>query len=503
MQPIAPGHNFFLGHLLLLKKYAEKLPKDAHYQYLFGHIYRDHFEKDGAFFIDLWPMSGLCFAVFSPHVANLIQQSPELSKQRPYLLPRFFKPIAGGSNLFDMQEKDWKPWRAVFNKGFSAEHFLSLVPSMVKETIVYAQTFRDLAQKGEMFSLDSTSLRYVMDVIGRTILNAELGSQRGHNTLADCMISQIRWHQPSAEINPFGSLNIARWYMEWWNGKEMDKYIGRELDRRYAEFKSDSSNTRTKAVMDIILQAYIGDGTSRPEKLDPDFRAFAIRQIRLFVFVGHDSTSSTICYILHLLSQNPTALEKLRTEHDSVFGKDIEALPNILLSQPHLANELPYTTAVIKETLRLFPPASSSRQGKPNVTVPSDSGSVCPMDDCFILILHEAMQRSPVYWVRAAEFIPDRFLVESGHELYPIQGAWRPFEFGPRNCIAQGQVMLELKVVLAFVAREFEFENAYGEWDHKTGRRGLSEVHGDRAYQIEEGSAHPSDHYPCRVRQRK
>lgn len=72
--------------------------------------------------------------------------------------------------MFDMKEKDWKPWRAVFNKGFSTEHFLSLVPSMVKETVVYAQTFRNLAEKKEIFSLDSTSLRYMMDVIGRTIL---------------------------------------------------------------------------------------------------------------------------------------------------------------------------------------------------------------------------------------------------------------------------------------------------------------------------------------------
>ncbi len=137
---------------------------------MFGNIYQDHFEREGAFFIDLWPMSGLCFAVVSPHIANSVQQTSKLSMQRPYLLPRFFKPIAGGPNLFDMREEEWKPWRAVFSKGFSTEHFLSLVPGMVKETLVYAQTFRDLAKKQEMFSLDSVSLRYMMDVIGRTIL---------------------------------------------------------------------------------------------------------------------------------------------------------------------------------------------------------------------------------------------------------------------------------------------------------------------------------------------
>jgi cytochrome P450 len=112
----------------------------------------------------------------------------------------------------------------------------------------------------------------------------------------------------------------------------MDKYIGEELDRWYAEFKADSggdnNSSRTKAVIDIILQAYNGDGKikTKPEKLDPEFRAFAIRQIRLFVFVGHDSTSSTICYILHLLSLNPPALSKTRAEHDAVLGKDYNAV---------------------------------------------------------------------------------------------------------------------------------------------------------------------------------
>ncbi|KUJ23773.1 sterigmatocystin biosynthesis P450 monooxygenase StcS [Mollisia scopiformis] len=462
--PVAPGHNFLFGHLLLLKKYSEKLPKDAHYQYIIGDIYSDHFQKEGAFYIDLWPMSGLCFV------------NPKLAIERPRLLPRFFKPIAGGPNLFDMREAEWRPWRSVFSKGFSTEHFLSLVPGMVKETMVYAQTFRDLAEKGEMFSLDTISLRSMMDVIGRTIL---------------------------AETNPFGSLNVARWYMEWRNGRRMDKYIGDELDRRYAEFKADSDNSRTKAVMDIILQAYMGDGKTKPERLDPEFRAFAIRQIRLFVFVGHDSTSSTICYILHLLSQHPDALNKIRAEHDGVFGKNLKVVSDMLISQPHLTNDLPYTTAVIKETLRLFPPASCSRQGKPDVSIPTDSGALCPMDDAFVFIIHVAMQRAPAYWVRAAEFLPECFLVEPGHELFPVKGAWRPFEHGPRNCIAQGLVMIELKVILVHLVREFEFKDAYEEWDTINGRTDLRQVYGDRAFQIEEGSAHSSDHYPCRVTLRK
>lgn len=86
------------------------------------------------------------------------------------LLPRFFKPIAGGRNLFDLGEKEWRPWRAVFAKGFNAEHISSLIPGMVKETRAYCRILEDWAGKGSIFSLDSITLRFAMDFNGKPIL---------------------------------------------------------------------------------------------------------------------------------------------------------------------------------------------------------------------------------------------------------------------------------------------------------------------------------------------
>ena len=108
------------------------------------------------------------------------------------------------------------------------------------------------------------------------------------------------------------------------------------------------------------------------------------------------------------------------------------------------------------------------------------------------------MHRAPQYWARPEEFLPERWLVEPGHALYPAKGSWRAFEHGPRNCIAQGLVMVELRVVLCLIAREFEFADAYAEFDRKKG--GARRYRGERAYQVEEGAAHPVDGYPCRVR---
>ena len=287
------------------------------------------------------------------------------------------------------------------------------------------------------------------------------------------MLSQIRWHQANAETNPFEYLNLVRRAIHWWNGRQMDQYIDNELSKRLSEFKADHEGKRKKAIIDLILQGYIAESQSSDpkfdsscDKLDSGFRAFAVSQIRLFVFAGHDSVSSTICYMLHLLYTNPGALSQIRHEHDHVFGTEPSALPSLLKAKPHLVKNLTYTTAVVKEALRLFPPGGSSRAGQPNVTLMSDSGKECLSENvAAVFTIHTELQRSPAYWSQPDDFLPERWLVKPEHELYPVKGAYRPFEIGPRNCVAQTLAMTELKVVLACLVRQFDFSPAYEEFD--------------------------------------
>ncbi len=281
----------------------------------------------------------------------------------------------------------------------------------------------------------------------------------------------------------------------------MDEYIGKQLDKRYAEFKADPDSKRTKAVFDLVLQAFLPEtAKTRPEKLDPEFRAFAISQIRLFVFVGHDSTSSTICYILHLLATNPSTLARIRAEHDKVLGQDLSAVPSLLKEQAHLTNHLVYTTAVIKEALRLFAPGGCSRAGSPIVDLIDDQGNRCPTKDtAAVLTVHTEMHRAPAYWNRPDDFLPERWLADCSAELQPMKEAYRAFEIGPRNCVAQGFVMTELRVTIACIVQQFDFSPAYDEWDRLHPGQGLRTYRGERVYQTEEGAAHPVNHYPCRV----
>jgi len=112
----------------------------------------------------------------------------------------------------------------------------------------------------------------------------------------------------------------------------MNRYVARELDLRIAKFESSK---RSKWVMDLALNSYLSE---KPENniikvMDSTSKKFAISQIKLFLFSGHDTTSSSICYLFYVLSQNPSVLGRVRAEHDAVFGR-FPHNQQFILSQP-------------------------------------------------------------------------------------------------------------------------------------------------------------------------
>ena len=241
--------------------------------------------------------------------------------------------------------------------------------------------------------------------------------------------------------------------------------------------------------------------------MDDTFKKYTKTQAQLFLFAGHNTTSSTICYCFHMFFNHLETLQKLREKHDTVFSTNINALSTILNTNPALINQLPYTLTVIKETMQLFPPASSMRESlkTSNATIQNDLGHPYPVDGFYIWVLHITIQRNPKYWHRPDDFLPEQWLIDTSHPLYPAKGAWRLFEFSFRNCIGQTLVLADVKLVLVMTIHEFEIQDTYDEWDrmHSLRNQGIRTVRGERAYQIEKRGAHPANNYPCRVRLRQ
>jgi cytochrome P450 len=191
----------------------------------------------------------------------------------------------------------------------------------------------------------------------------------------------------------------------------------------------------------------------------------------------------------------PGKPRKIREEHDVVLGVDLAKAATKIKSSPQLLNQLPYTSGVIKEVLRLFPPVGTVRQSNSNLFLTQPETGICyPTDGFMIFGCSTAGQRNGAFWERPDDFVPERWLAREGDPLHVRKNAYRPFELGPRNCIGQELAQQELRAILALTVREFDVKSALPE----DGKRVLGEL----AYQVMRPgdlTSHPVDGMPVRI----
>ncbi|KAK7184811.1 AflN/verA/monooxygenase [Paraphaeosphaeria sporulosa] len=493
-----PGWSWWFGHLRVLHQKLQQLPPDANVYMAMEDMVSDHADAE-VFLMDLWPVFAPTLMISSPEIAMQASVKYDLPKPRDHLIT--------------MNEQQWKMWRSLFSSGFSAGHMLSLVPTIVDSVEVFCEILRERVDKG-VFQLDDMAANLAMDIITKTTLDTDLNNQRSEHEISHALNTILDWH---SFWDPRILLNPLRPVVQWYYGRKRFE----EMKRETATPTSNADRPKkAKSVVALALEQYIASQshtTSLPDlQLDTSFAAIASNQIRLFIFAGNDTTAATIVYTYHLLSLHPSALSTLRAELDSVFGTSAPVAPQ-LRANPGLLNQCAYTLAVIKETLRLYPPASSLREGTRAVSLVDRNGTAIPTEGLNATLMHRFIHSNARVWPRALDFLPERWLVAPGHALHvpAARGAYRPFELGPRNCIGQTLVLNELRVVLAMTARTFHVAPAYEEWDAicaanqgvartlatKLGltRDAPKPPRGERAYQTSRSGAHPAERYPCRV----
>lgn len=269
--------------------------------------------------------------------------------------------------------------------------------------------------------------------------------------------TMFSWRRIIAMRNPWSQ--IAR------NNQVMRDYLMPHIRRQL--LSPPDSDREARTIMDLAAATMRKEGgDARVLVQDAEFMDTVLQNLKAFLFAGHDTTATSICWAFKLLGENPACLARMRAEHDECLGPDPADAPARILRSPHVINAMPYTLGCIKETLRLYTPAGTMRVGAPDlVLVDPVSGVRYPTDGFGLADGAQGMHRRDAVWPRAAEFLPERWLAREGDPLFPARDAWRPFEQGPRNCIGQELAMVELKLVLALVVRTFDIEQAWDEWD--------------------------------------
>ena len=214
----------------------------------------------------------------------------------------------------------------------------------------------------------------------------------------------------------------------------LEQIIGAEIRRR--------SDGRPAAgdVLSMLIEAARQEGEAR-------FTSEQVfGQAMNLLFGAHDTTSSTLSFLLYELGRNPSIQARVAEELDRVLGS---APP----TTDALLNALPYLSMVVDETLRLYPPVWFGP--RLSVAAYSFAGHRIPAG-VHVIYSSWVTHRLPELYPDPEAFVPERFSPQARLRL-PI-GAYVPFGAGQRICVGKRFGLLAVKATLSMLLQRFRVE---------------------------------------------
>ncbi len=221
-------------------------------------------------------------------------------------------------------------------------------------------------------------------------------------------------------------------------------FMNKMVDEIVAERRKNTAASDDKK--DMLAAMMTGVDRSTGEQLDDVNIRY---QINTFLIAGHETTSGLLSCTLYALLKHPDILKKAYEEVDRVLGPDVNVRPTY-----QQVTQLTYITQILKEALRLWPPAPAYGI-MPLKDETIGGGKYKLKKGTFITILVTALHRDPSVWGPNPDaFNPENFSREA-EAARPVN-AWKPFGNGQRACIGRGFAMHEAALAIGMILQRFK-----------------------------------------------
>lgn len=347
-----------------------------------------------------------------------------VTDHRQFVKPLWLRTPAVRRLLGDgLVTSDGAPWRTQRRACQPAFH-PGLLPDYGRTLAALAERTLDGWAQGQTRDVPQDMTRLTLGVIGQTLLGTDIGARASEigavmDTLMACF---------SARRSLFGLIPLPP--------TRREARAVRQLDRLVDSLIADGGTGGGPETLLSRLRAEPGK-VGDPRNLR--------EQVKTFLAAGHESSALALTWAFLLLAAHPEADARLAEEVRAVLG-DRPPAPEDL---PHLM----YTQAVVKETLRLYPPLWMT--GRRSVGRCEIGGRAVPAGS-LVLTSQWAVHRLARFFPRPDEFRPERW--EEAETASLPRFAYFPFGGGPRVCIGQGFAMMEISLLLAAVVRRFRLE---------------------------------------------
>jgi cytochrome P450 len=372
------------------------------------------------------PQFGVPFYLFNhpEQIEEILRSKPDRFKKASLLAA--LRPLLG-NGLFTSEGEVWRQHRIAAQPLFATKK----IPHYTSKVVDSANRLVDRWQHGETRDFHADMMRLALEIVMRTLFDAD-----------------------ATDVVPLGEeLQAATNYYTdprtvWSSNGEYasssDVPAGHDATRLNAIISAMIEKRRSSGVAergDLLSGLLMMRGSNGSPLSDAELRD----QMVTYFIAGQETTALTLSYAFALLSEHPEAETALSTELDRILGGRLPTQVDVA--------QLPVADAVIKESLRLFPPVwATGREALDDCEI---GGHHVPRG-AQLLMSQFIVHRDPRFWCNPERFDPSRWTVAATKNR--PRCAYFPFGDGPRICIGAQLATLEAVLLVTTIAQRYRLE---------------------------------------------
>ncbi|KAG4906209.1 hypothetical protein AAZX31_20G006400 [Glycine max] len=405
---------------------------------------------------DLAKMYGPLMHLQLGEVFTIIVSSPEYAKEimkthdvifasRPKILASDILCYESTNIVFSPYGNYWRQLRKICTlELFTQKRVNSFQPTREKELTNLVKMVD--SHKGSPMNFTEAVLLSIYNIISRAAFGMECKDQEE-------FISVVKEAVTIGSGFNIGDLFPSAKWLQLVTGlrpklERLHRQIDRILEGIINEHKQANSKGYSEAkedLVDVLLKFQDGNDSNQDICLSIN----NIKAIILDIFsAGGDTAASTINWAMAEMIRDSRVMEKVQIEVREVFNMK-GRVDEICI------DELKYLKSVVKETLRLHPPAP--------LLLPRECGQACEINGYHIPVKSKvivnawAIGRDPKYWSEAERFYPERF-IDSSIDYKGTNFEYIPFGAGRRICPGSTFGLINVEVALAFLLYHFDWK---------------------------------------------
>jgi cytochrome P450 len=356
----------------------------------------------------------------------LINQQQNVLKDRVIQNSRWFL----GEGLLTSEGAAWRRQRRLCQPAFHRQRLESYAQTIVSSAQQALSTWKD----GETRDLHQEMMQITLRIVAKVLFSVEVQSET--EEVAQCLNLLMKHSSGARMILPPVVRHLPLPFLN-----RVREAVRRLDDVVYGIIRQRRANGGLQKYGDLLAMLIDAEDEDGSRMTDRQLRD----EVMTFLLAGHETTALSLSWTFYLLSQHPEVREKLQQE-----------LKQVLAGRQPSFSDLPqlcYAEAVIKESMRLYPPAwSLARTAARDCEI---AGYRIPTG-ANVVMSQWIMHRDPRFYDNPDQFTPERWFTEASQHLPRF--AYFPFGGGSRLCIGASFAMMEAVLLLAAIAQKFHFD---------------------------------------------